>query len=386
MKRCAYLLYGDHASGIINSQAVDVAKYLDSIPEVSCKLIAFLPYPFALKTHKDLEKFYGQSLAKTRALPQRLWPLFLKWESLRLAWKVRQGKIETIICRGAFATLIALETRNKFCKTLRVCYDGRGAMAAEHEEYGVYPHYLESFMYMCENRSVIESDIRISVTENLANYWKDRYGYQSKYHEIIPTTLDSSKSSIIDLELYYKNRTQKRSELDLTNEEIILIYSGSSSGWQSFDLMINMVDKCLCMCNNYSILFLTDKNKLITALKEKHPNKIFHFKVEQDEVHGWLSAADYGLLIREKSITNLCASPTKYAEYLRAGLRVISNGNTGCMASKPEFDFNLIIADLNSLNTLKKSSSHELREIINSSEYYFGKKQYLESYKKIITK
>ena len=182
MKRCAYLLYGDHASGIINSQAVDVAKYLDSIPEVSCKLIAFLPYPLALKTHKDLEKFYGKSLSKTRALPQRLWPLFLKWESLRLAWKVRQSKIETIICRGAFATLIALETRNKFCKTLRVCYDGRGAMAAEHEEYGVYPSYLVSFMEMCEKRSVLESDIRIAVTDNLVSYWSKRYGYKFTHH------------------------------------------------------------------------------------------------------------------------------------------------------------------------------------------------------------
>ena len=40
-----------------------------------------------------------------------------------------------------------------------------------------------------------------------------------------------------------------------------------------------------------------------------------------------LSAADFGLLLRENNIVNNVASPTKFAEYLMAGLPVIiSNG------------------------------------------------------------
>jgi len=333
MKRCAYLLYGDHASGIINSQAVDVVKYLDSIPEVSCKLVAFLPYPFASKTHVALEKFYGKSLSKTRALPQRLWPLFLRWESLRLAWKVRQGKIETIICRGAFATLIALETRNKFCKTLRVCYDGRGAMAAEHEEYGIYPSYLENFMYMSESRSVLESDIRIAVTSELVEYWENRYGYQSSnngYCVVIPTTL--SNNQIKRANQLEECRSEKREELALKQNEILLVYSGSTAGWQSLELLSKHLNDWLKNNDLVKVLILSKPHHLFKELQLKFPNRITEKFVEPPEVFCWLSAGDYGLLIRDKSITNSCASPTKFAEYLLAGLRVLSNDTTGAGA------------------------------------------------------
>ncbi len=38
---------------------------------------------------------------------------------------------------------------------------------------------------------------------------------------------------------------------------------------------------------------------------------------------------DYGLLLREKSITNKVASPVKFAEYLYAGLRVLISPEIG---------------------------------------------------------
>ena len=375
MKRCAYLLYGVHASGIINSQAVDVAKYLDSIPEVSCKLIAFLPYPLALKTHKDLEKFYGKSLSKTRALPQRLWPLFLKWESLRLAWKVRQSKIETIICRGAFATLIALETRNKFCKTLRVCYDGRGAMAAEHEEHGIYPPYLESFMYMCENRSVIESDIRISVTFELVEYWKNRYRYKSSNNGpcvVIPTTL--SNNQIKKANKLEECRNEYRKKLALNQNEILLVYSGSTAGWQSLELLSKHLNDLLNTNDLVKGLILSKPHQIFDELQLKFPNRIAVKFVDPSEVFCWLSAGDYGLLIRDKSVTNSCASPTKYAEYLLAGLRVISNETTGAGGG-----VGLIPA-----TSMTRSTTVERKANSDEAIHRFAKRKFQRAYKAII--
>lgn len=375
MKRCAYLLYGDHASGIINSQAVDVVKYLDSIPEVSCKLIAFLPYPFALKTHRDLENFYGKSLPKTRALPQRLWPFFLRWESLRLAWKVRQGKIETIICRGAFATLIALETRNKFFKTLRVCYDGRGAMAAEHEEYGVYPSYLVSFMEMCEKRSILESDIRIAVTSELVEYWENRYGYQSSNNGscvVIPTTL--SNNQIKRAHQLEECREEKREEIALNQNEILLVYSGSTAGWQSLELLSQHLNDCLKNNDLVKVLILSKPHHVFEELQLKFPNRITKIFVEPSEVFCWLSAGDYGLLIRDKSVTNSCASPTKYAEYLLAGLRVISNETTGAGG-----EVGLIPA-----NSMSRSTIAERKANSDKAIHRFTKNNFQKEYNAII--
>lgn len=375
MTKCAYLLYGDHASGIINSQAVDVAKYLDFIPEVSCKLIAFLPYPFALKTHVALEGFYGKSITKTRALPQRLWPLFLKWESLRLAWKIKKSEIDTIICRGAFATLIAIETRNKFCKNLRVCYDGRGAMVAEHEEYGVYPSYLVTFMEMCEKRSVLESNIRIAVTPELVEYWGTRYEYKPNNHNdfvVIPTTLsDKQLKRVHHLDEF---RRKKRAALAVDNNEILLIYSGSTAGWQSLELLNKHLRKWLIGNEMVKVLILSKPHKSFNKLQHEFPCRITQKEVEPVEVLYWLSAGDYALLLRETSVTNTCAFPTKYAEYLLAGLRVMSNGKTGAGPG-----IGVISAD-------KLTSSTKSERDLNSQEALkiFDKHNYRKEYKLIV--
>jgi hypothetical protein len=51
--------------------------------------------------------------------------------------------------------------------------------------------------------------------------------------------------------------------------------------------------------------------------------------VKPDRVRGTMEVADYGLLVRERSTTNRVAAPTKFAEYLAAGLRVLISPEVG---------------------------------------------------------
>ena len=51
--------------------------------------------------------------------------------------------------------------------------------------------------------------------------------------------------------------------------------------------------------------------------------------MQSNEVPKYLLAADYGLLIRENTVTNQVASPVKFAEYLACGLPVIISRNLG---------------------------------------------------------
>jgi hypothetical protein len=48
-----------------------------------------------------------------------------------------------------------------------------------------------------------------------------------------------------------------------------------------------------------------------------------------DRVADHLAVCDYGLLLREPTITNRVASPTKFAEYLAAGLDVLISPGLG---------------------------------------------------------
>ena len=60
-----------------------------------------------------------------------------------------------------------------------------------------------------------------------------------------------------------------------------------------------------------------------------YPERIIQRHVSSDDVVHYLDIADYGLLIRENSITNKVASPVKCAEYLSRGLKVIISSDIG---------------------------------------------------------
>ena len=51
--------------------------------------------------------------------------------------------------------------------------------------------------------------------------------------------------------------------------------------------------------------------------------------LSHSEVGKHLNACDYGILIREQSVTNQVAAPTKFAEYLMCGLKVLISEKMG---------------------------------------------------------
>ncbi|HQF28754.1 MAG TPA: hypothetical protein PLD36_09070, partial [Bacteroidia bacterium] len=59
------------------------------------------------------------------------------------------------------------------------------------------------------------------------------------------------------------------------------------------------------------------------------PQQVQRKWVNHQEVTAILTACDTGILIREQSVTNQVASPTKFAEYLSAGLTVIISDHLG---------------------------------------------------------
>ena len=68
---------------------------------------------------------------------------------------------------------------------------------------------------------------------------------------------------------------------------------------------------------------------MVIEFIKKFPNQISIKWFDPIDVIQVLKICDYGLLIREKSITNKVASPVKFAEYLFAGLKIIISPNVG---------------------------------------------------------
>lgn len=230
---------------------------------------------------------------------------------------------QSVVARNVLAMQLALKLK-KYNLVNNVCYDGRGAIAAEWNEYQVTPDQkLKSEIFKLEAISVKKADFRISVSSQLVKYWSDTFGYQSCEHVIIPCTAmppEMGKKVI---------KEDIRKKLNINDQNNVLIYAGSVAGWQSFELVQNFLRPWLEKDKRNNIIFLAKADKNIDALKQDFPDQIIQQWVSHLEVQQIMSAGDYGILIREKSVTNRVSSPTKFAEYLSAGLAVLISDGIG---------------------------------------------------------
>ena len=130
------------------------------------------------------------------------------------------------------------------------------------------------------------------------------------------------------------------------------------------------------------LLFLSDYDEKIIKLQSEFKNQITCKKVKANEVPDYLIAADYGLLIREKSVTNKVASPVKFAEYLACGLMVIISEDMG---DYTEFtSLNKCGSLSKDLFEISKISLEQKLNIRKSTINEFRKQHFILSYERLL--
>jgi len=129
--------------------------------------------------------------------------------------------------------------------------------------------------------------------------------------------------------------TEPIPDLGFDKDDVIFAYAGSSAKWQSFDLVEEFLTEMFETNPKAKALLLTRADKPLD-IQIKFPDRVKIAWVKPNQVHGYLNLCDYGILLRNKSITNEVASPTKYAEYLSAGLKVIISKHIGDYAELNE--------------------------------------------------
>ncbi len=366
-----YLTFNDEPGGVYQSQVIDVCRFWEDTFKEKVKLIALVSGRNYFKTRSKIKQMYRNSVV----LP--MYPGIDNWEkNLFLLRSARLGKTkENVIARGVFATLLARDSTS-FDK---VCFDARGAYTAEWNEYlkNEAPDIAKN-MYKFESRAVLESNWRIAVSNKLVDYWKTSYRFMSTNYSVIPCTLSADMPTS-----YHVDEVNNiRNHFKIADTEPLLVYSGSSAGWQSFGLLEDTLTKALEQNSSLKLLMLYQPTQAEHLMKQ-FPGRVFNEWLPANEVHDYLAAADYGLLIREESVTNEVSSPVKFAEYLAAGLPVIISNHIG--------DFSAFVQDKNcgSLATstnwsaLQRPSRGDKLRIQTLADTYFRKKAYTEQYAKI---
>jgi hypothetical protein len=227
-----YLTYAEPPSGVYSSQVSDVIRFVNRELNAEIKLVAFI----SLHEYKNKKAHILKEVPDALVLPMLPKANFWKLNVIVLWMLCMLYRPTTIIARNVIAANMALRVRN-ISPVKRVCFDGRGAIAAEWNEYDVT--VVDSWKKAIddlEGRAVNETDFRIAVTEKLVDYWHEKYGYTEGKHVVIPCTLNSDFSPRV-IEEEEKNKARK--SLGADNDDVILVYSGSISGWQSFPTVTN---------------------------------------------------------------------------------------------------------------------------------------------------
>jgi len=371
--------------GIYSSQVIDVCDYLNNKHKANIRVVAFLSIRELRNT--DAKKKLKQLSPSAIVLPSFPGLKNFQLTSFLLFWVCLFTGERIAICRNVFCTKMALRVK-KWGMLKKVVMDGRSAMAAEIGEYDVFPvDYLRENVAAFEKYTVNTADFRMAVSSKLIEYWRQHYDYKGLEHVVIPCTLDRKYFKTESFEMS-SDIIKIKNDLGISETDIVLAYAGSTAPWQSFKLLEKMFVPLLEKDTRIKILFLSKESDDNKRLQARFPGRVMIKWLEHKDVLNYLACCDYGILVREQSDTNKVASPTKFAEYLAAGLNVLVSANLGDFSSfVEEFKCGSVLSE-NSEQwpEMKKSTLEDKKKCFNLSKEHFDKESVSnrESYEKLV--
>jgi hypothetical protein len=375
-----YLTYNDSPSGVYYSQVTDVCNFFQNTLQEKITLVAFISFRNFSDNRKKIKSQCANSIVLPMFPKQRNWKL--NGLTLFFLFLTLGSRAHAVIARGPFAASLALKLKRRGL-VKKVCFDARGAYAAELNEYNVVEDEgIKNSIEALEKEVLLAADFRLAVSEALVEYWKEKFGYASSAHIVIPCTLNSD----IHIELRSEQAiAETRMELGIAPDEILLVYSGSLAGWQSFHVMDAFLQDLFAKQANVKALFLSPSLPAEFKTTQLFPKRIMQRWVAPGEVEALLSACDYGLILREYSVTNKVASPTKFAEYLLSGLPVIISQNIGDFSSFIiEHNCGHVVKEQGNVLVLQRNSYTNRQQMNALAKDCFVKSKYRMEYERLV--
>ena len=372
-----YLTYNDQPSGVYWSQVTDVVDHLNTLGGPPVKLFALVSARGFSRTRRAIKQRCPNALVLPMVPQMSRW----KKNTWILSFVCRFLRPSGIIARGVFATWMAQRMRDRGL-VKKICFDGRGAYAAEWEEYRLIDDdALISQFRPLEKEAVNGSDFRISVTHALIDHWRERYDYRGDGYIVVPCTLGADHGTVgVQLERPMRNGSP------FSEEDIVMVYSGSTAGWQSFSLLEQLLSEVLDAQPKVKVLFLSKADGNNARLVERYPGRVSVQWLRPDQVAATLGNCDLGIMVREDTLTNQVASPTKFGEYLAAGIPVIISEHLGDFSALvKKDDLGLVHRKGAPMATLERTTNEQRTRLQHYAEEHFTKKAFNSSYLKLLS-
>ncbi len=287
------------------------AKALKELYGVDTNFIAFISEKKVDNEPVLLKEFDNQIFCF-----KNLFDLFLKYFVFikNIVISLRSNEYDCIILSGVFLTNIAKKIK-KNNKNSFIVADIHGTIKELVEFNATLKRRLVYLMLSnYENKMLRYVDEIFVVTSELKHLYLKKAKRKIPAH-VIPCALENKDYTY---EQVIKYRKKWRDEFGVRDDEVLFIYSGGNSPWQSIDESYVAFTKFKSAYSKAKFLIMSNTN-----IEQKYEDVIYR-SFSADKVFEVLFAGDVGFLIRSNSLTNKVAFPNKYLEYVRANLEIIS--------------------------------------------------------------
>jgi glycosyltransferase involved in cell wall biosynthesis len=209
-------------------------------------------------------------------------------------------------------------------------FDMQGAVPEQEEYVGMSARTVRR-LEAREQEALQVSDSAFCVSQKLVEHSVRKYGVPEDNLHIVPCCVPRF---LVGERL--EQRQQMRRDLGL-GDKFVVVYAGGTDRYQCipdacalFAAIARKRDDAFWL-----VLSWGDHELFRRCLKEQgvDERRFRLVSVGQTAVHDHLIAADVGFLLREEHVLNRVASPTKFGEYLAAGVPVITTPYVGDVSS-----------------------------------------------------
>ncbi len=151
------------------------------------------------------------------------------------------------------------------------------------------------------------ADLILFVSETMKDYFENKFKTEYKNSYIMPCF-----NNEIEKEYFY---TEKKYEKN------VFIYAGSLAPWQCFEPTVEFYKRIENSIPDASFRVLVKDHETAKKILEKHGIKNYSLGfVPQSEIGKEMAKAKFGFCLREDSIINRVATPTKLSTYIAHGV------------------------------------------------------------------
>jgi glycosyltransferase involved in cell wall biosynthesis len=255
---------------------------------------------------------------------------------------VRQWLLHTnpdvIHSHSLWATLATIAAVGVRRWKIRIVHEVHGALAFEtrmrHRGAGGIARF--AVLYILESLALLLAHRSLLVSEAIVKYYpvarlRDRVAIP----RVTPAPGRHTSNMRDPLEVEVLKNIRTFVEANRRSNRKLLVYSGGLAPWQLFPAVAEFMADCVADGSCAAVVLTPDQTEAQQIMFSRvglHPSAVWFGHLSASAVGVALRHCDVGILFREDNVVNAVSSPTKFFEYIAAGLNVLVTRGTPTIA------------------------------------------------------